>query len=71
MVSTVVEKEVFSLVLNKRTPVSIQSAITITPYSELIPQEFIRFGPVWRKYHGALDDHKHGCVFINTWYLVY
>ena len=71
MVSTMVEKEVFSLVLNKGTPVRIQSAITVTLYSELIPQEFIRFSPVWRKYHGTFDDHKHGCVLINTRYLVY
>ena len=71
MVSTMVEKEVFTLVLNKGTPISIQSAITITPYSELIPQEFIRFSPVWGKNHGALNDHKHSCVLINTRYLVY
>ena len=39
MVSSVIEKEVFTLVLNKGTPVSIQSAITVTLYGELIPQE--------------------------------
>jgi hypothetical protein len=67
----VIEKEVFTLVLNKGTPVSIQSAITVTLYSELIPQEFIRFSPVWREYHGTFDDHKHSRVLINTRYLVY
>jgi hypothetical protein len=56
MISGVIKEKIFTLQVNVGTSFSIQCAITITLYSEMISQEFIRFGSMWSYGHRTVYD---------------